>query len=181
MKKLMMTVALGAATIAMSAPAGAAVLSFDKGDYTSGSFSNTNVAKGDFTDTLSFTIAKDGTLVGSATNNAIKFQKTGDLDFTPGEVFLLGPGGSKTIFDMVDNTGLDSTFKFNIADLAAGNYTLSISGHSFSNTASYGGQMSFAASAVPEPAVWGMMIMGFGAIGYGMRRRKVTFAKTAIA
>lgn len=27
-------------------------------------------------------------------------------------------------------------------------------------------------SAVPEPSVWGMMLMGFGAIGYAMRRRR---------
>jgi hypothetical protein len=30
--------------------------------------------------------------------------------------------------------------------------------------------------AVPEPATWAMMIMGFGLVGYGMRRRKVAFA-----
>ncbi len=29
-----------------------------------------------------------------------------------------------------------------------------------------------AAAAVPEPASWAMMLMGFGAIGYGMRRRR---------
>lgn len=29
-----------------------------------------------------------------------------------------------------------------------------------------------AASAVPEPATWGLMLMGFGALGYVMRRRQ---------
>jgi hypothetical protein len=28
------------------------------------------------------------------------------------------------------------------------------------------------ATAVPEPATWGMMLLGFGAIGFAMRRRK---------
>lgn len=27
-------------------------------------------------------------------------------------------------------------------------------------------------SAVPEPSVWGMLLMGFGAVGYAMRRRR---------
>jgi hypothetical protein len=31
-----------------------------------------------------------------------------------------------------------------------------------------------ASAAVPEPATWGMMILGFGLVGAGMRRRKST-------
>lgn len=31
------------------------------------------------------------------------------------------------------------------------------------------------ASAVPEPATWAMLLAGFGMVGYGMRRRRVTF------
>ena len=27
-------------------------------------------------------------------------------------------------------------------------------------------------AAVPEPATWAMMLLGFGAIGFGMRRRR---------
>lgn len=30
--------------------------------------------------------------------------------------------------------------------------------------------------AIPEPSTWAMMLVGFGAIGFAMRRRKVTFA-----
>lgn len=30
-------------------------------------------------------------------------------------------------------------------------------------------------SAVPEPATWAMMLLGFGAVGYSMRRRKVSY------
>ncbi|MDP3782272.1 MAG: PEPxxWA-CTERM sorting domain-containing protein [Sphingopyxis sp.] len=29
-------------------------------------------------------------------------------------------------------------------------------------------------SAVPEPGTWAMVLLGFGAIGFGMRRRKLT-------
>ena len=33
--------------------------------------------------------------------------------------------------------------------------------------------------AVPEPATWAMMLLGFGAIGYSMRRRRVSLAQIA--
>jgi len=31
---------------------------------------------------------------------------------------------------------------------------------------------SISVAAVPEPATWAMMLLGFGAIGFTMRRRK---------
>jgi hypothetical protein len=31
---------------------------------------------------------------------------------------------------------------------------------------------NLAGSAVPEPATWGLMLFGFGAVGFGMRRRR---------
>lgn len=34
-------------------------------------------------------------------------------------------------------------------------------------------------AGVPEPTTWAMMLMGFGAIGFSMRRRKAIFAQTA--
>ena len=38
------------------------------------------------------------------------------------------------------------------------------------------------AEAVPEPATWAMMLLGFGAVGFAMRRRKqmeLTFRRAA--
>ncbi|WP_246450764.1 FxDxF family PEP-CTERM protein [Sphingomonas rhizophila] len=40
---------------------------------------------------------------------------------------------------------------------------------------SYGGQASFTPGAVPEPGTWAMMLLGFGAIGFGLRRRRPAF------
>jgi hypothetical protein len=53
--------------------------------------------------------------------------------------------------------------------------TLLVSGTTGGNAA-FSGNLSFAAvSAVPEPATWGMMLIGFGAVGYSMRRRTVGY------
>lgn len=49
-----------------------------------------------------------------------------------------------------------------------------------SNAPDYTGQISFTTTAVPEPATWAMMMVGFGMIGAVARRRraavKVTYA-----
>ena len=44
----------------------------------------------------------------------------------------------------------------------------------------YSGNLTFAAGAVPEASTWGMMLVGFGAIGIGYRRRR-TAIKVAMA
>ena len=39
-------------------------------------------------------------------------------------------------------------------------------------TGSFGGNVAFSAAAVPEPVTWGMMLLGFGVVGFAMRRRR---------
>jgi hypothetical protein len=67
----------------------------------------------------------------------------------------------------------------NQALVSGGNNILTVTGTT-GGEASFSGNLSFAASsAVPEPATWGMMLIGFGAVGYSMRRRSnnVRFAQ----
>jgi len=45
---------------------------------------------------------------------------------------------------------------------------------SSATAATYSGTATFSATAVPEPAAWGMMIAGLGLIGGVMRRRRDT-------
>ena len=54
--------------------------------------------------------------------------------------------------------------------LDAGQYTLTISGEN-SDTGVMEGSITMVEQAVPEPATWAMMLFGFGAIGFAMRRR----------
>ena len=51
-------------------------------------------------------------------------------------------------------------------------YALAINGNN-SGAGSLGGSITIRqATAVPEPATWAMMLIGFGAVGFAMRRRQ---------
>jgi len=156
-----------AAALAVPSVANATVLSFTVGDVTSGSFGDAHIKKGNFTDTLSFTLAQAGTLSASLTSAANKLGKAGDLDFT--SVVLTG-GGNSYDFIIANNDGPTGLTDFATFDglLAAGDYLLTIKGFSFGN-AQFGGNSTVA--AVPEVGSWLMMLAGFGAMGFAMRRR----------
>ena len=86
-----------------------------------------------------------------------------------------------------DYFSLNSQLNLN---LAAGNYVLSIGRYFFSESEARsfnaGGQSAGTnfrvtfdqnvglAGAVPEPGTWALLILGFGAVGAGMRRRTAT-------
>ena len=53
--------------------------------------------------------------------------------------------------------------------LGAGTHTIQITGSSGPNGA-YNGTLAFA--SVPEPSAWALFILGFGAVGFLLRRRK---------
>lgn len=71
------------------------------------------------------------------------------------------------------------TFDFgrlSTSTLAAGAHKIVISGRT--GTASVAGTITIAASAVPEPATWAMMIGGIGVAGGAMRRRRARVTMT---
>ena len=45
-------------------------------------------------------------------------------------------------------------------------------GLSFTDTTVVSLNVAFGAAAVPEPGTWAMMLLGFGAVGFSMRRRR---------
>ncbi len=101
----------------------------------------------------------DGTVLG--VNFDSNFFPANDTD--AGANALLNPGETS------------STFLFrvlNVTSFAPGTFTaqngVTVTGAGFSPTA-----------AVPEPGVWAMMIMGFGAVGFAMRRRPRSLAQVA--
>ena len=92
-----------------------------------------------------------------------------DVDFS--HVYLTGPGGFSMDFA---NTGSDADEKLSLLDLfldANTTYTIHIEGER-GTASSFQGNVNFVAAAppVPEPATWAMMMLGFGAIGWQLRR-----------
>lgn len=99
-----------------------------------------------------------------------------NIDFSVGSVTL---NGIALTFDALA-TATEHGFLYNLPLIAGQNNVLSVSGTS-GGQASYSGTLAFAASVVPEPGTWMLMIAGIGAIGVALRRRKAaagTFAMT---
>ena len=92
------------------------------------------------------------------------------VDFT--SAVLSGLGGPYNLIE-IDDDGTNEFWRLaNPVNLAASQYNLTINGNN-SGAGSLGGSITISqAAAVPEPATWAMMLIGFGAVGFAMRRRQ---------
>lgn len=143
-------------------------------------FRVTNTVAGDpngnFTATYTFSSPIVG--LGSAITSSVivKSNLGSDLDFS--QAFLNGTKGD------VSNFGNASqAFVFDAAVLKGTN-TLSFSGVLNPKGDRRGNALatgSLTIAAVPEPATWGLFILGFGAIGGAMRRRSSNARNTKAA
>jgi PEP-CTERM motif len=156
----------GAAAALLLASAGAHAADLGVLNLSTGSnfFGNTPVA-GSFSDTLTFTLG-----TASFANASITSVVNGgqDVDFT--SIVLTGPSGPFTLTsvsgDPVEVWATPGT-GFN---LAAGTYTLTLSGNNSAGIGSYAGNL--AVSPVPEPQSLALALAGLGAMGFLMRRRR---------
>lgn len=135
----------------------------------SASFSRDGIAAGTFTDLFQFIVDADGVGSGSLATSASTFSSVLNLDFT--SVFVNGmmadilrsPNG---LVEFASITGVP-------IQLGVLN-TIQVNGFSRGN-GSFGGQATFEeVPAVPEPSTWAMMLLGFGVIGFALRRRRNT-------
>lgn len=72
------------------------------------------------------------------------------------------------------STGVNELYQIIKLPVLAGISTLTVNG-SAQQLGTYSGSFTF---AVPEPQTWALMILGFGVIGYSLRRRQ---SKVAVA
>ena len=123
-----------------------------------------------FIETLPWTNTLSGIYGITLSTTAAVAGGANDVDITA--AFLSGGSilGSLGLTPDGDNTDLNEDYSLN-ALLGSGTYTLTIQG-TRGTTGSFGGNVAFTAAAVPEPATWAMMLFGFGAVGFAMRRRR---------
>jgi hypothetical protein len=138
-------------------------------------FSDANL-ENPFNELLTFTTDVAGQLnifFGSTATNA-----TNDTDFSG--AFLTGTGIVSPVSVPEILADPNETRALNNFNVGAGTFTLRIEGTPGTQNGAFGGNVAFVASPVglvPEPATWAMMLLGFGAVGYSMRRRKVSYAR----
>ena len=96
---------------------------------------------------------------------------------TSPRAFVTGTGiiGQLNLNPDLANTDLSETYRLLSQALGAGTYTLTVQG-TRGAIGSYGGNVAFQAGSVPEPGTWAMMLLGFGAIGWQLRRRRTSQA-----
>ena len=154
----------GSAAFAISAPAQAAhivdiPLEDDGSGTLTGEFTGSVRTSGNFIREFSFFLPTSGTT--AATITTIALTVAGDIDFSSvtlnGQPFTLTPNGA-----------VEGGFIFQ--STLAGTQYLTVSGMSGTNAA-FSGVVTFT-PGVPEPGVWLLMILGFGAIGGIMRYRR---------
>ncbi|UZK67796.1 PEPxxWA-CTERM sorting domain-containing protein [Sphingomonas sp. M1-B02] len=125
---------------------------------------------------LAFTSSRSNT----GPSNMAVFAAVDGGAFTQVSTFTQSTSDTSRILDFAPLTGASSIFFRIVATSAASapggtfrveNYTPSTNASPFSLNGNVSA-IPVAVPSVPEPATWAMMLMGFGAIGAGMRRGK---------
>jgi hypothetical protein len=169
---------IGASALTM-ASAASATITVDATSFTSYSgptstdgvtttigYEDTGLAKPAFTEWLIFTNTLNG--IYSVTLDT----SSRSVDFTSA---FLWDGVNQFALSLVGSVGANEFWGLDDTLLAAGQYELVVNGNN-TGTGSLGGTITITDQAVPEPATWAMMLLGFGAIGWQLRRRRTSQA-----
>jgi hypothetical protein len=107
----------------------------------------------------------------------------GTIEFTLTAFDAMGNAEADAFFSYVLDPSGENKFAF---DALNGEYFTNVSYNIIGGTADAIRQVRIASAeggvpAVPEPATWAMMLLGFGATGFAMRRRRQTALLTQLA
>lgn len=170
MRNVIIAAVIGTAMVVGASSASAATYINFTAPASDGSISgvfgnNGGIAKGNFTNTFNFTWPVVGITSGTITSSFTS--KANDLNFT--SVTLNGT----PFTSLIGGTGMTEFRLINDLATLAGPQQLVVTGYSPGKAATYSGTLAFSPAAVPEPATWAMMIIGFGAAGSVIRRRRL--------
>ena len=126
-----------------------------------------------FTDTFTFFLPFTG--FGSGAVISTNFN---NLDLTSAFLDIYNAAGTAVEYQLFGNrttSGISVSLDANGGIPANRQVVLTVNG--VANGGTYSGNLSAVATpAVPEPATWAMLLAGFGAVGFAMRRRRATQA-----
>jgi len=170
-------------TVVMPSPGQIATF-FVSGNINSGPiaaiFGDVGIPTGTFTDIFKFTIPQTGVGSGSVTTTVDigGFGGPADLDITSVMVnsMIATPvyrdlSGTVCTTPGVGSCGATETFAINDVPILANILNSVVITGTSRGLGSYSGNATFTPS-VPEPSTWAMMLLGFGAVGFGMRRAR---------
>lgn len=169
-KMLVAAAAAGAAFAATPSAAATYINCTTPSNPTTCTFGNDDPPTGEFVDTFAFVLPYAKVLTGSLTNLYQNINQ--NVNFPSGNNPRISGGtlASPVTFTTTATPNPD-TRSIGPITLGAGSYEIRVRGFA-QPEGTYAGTLNF--GAVPEPATWAFMILGFGLIGGALRRRKAT-------
>jgi hypothetical protein len=124
-----------------------------------------------------FTVMGASTLFNGQIGSTENGGATQNINFTPPTLTAGSTGTGATLATFTEtstdpNPEVWAITAANAILLAPGTYTIDVSGTLNGTTGAYGGSFNVAAAPVPEAKTWAMMLLGFGAMGMVIRRRR---------